>query len=113
MGEARDVMNQVTGAFVSQQWDTAAKLYASDAVAVTPDQGEVRGRDNIVAWSKQFFDGFPDAKYEAVNEYAIDEGYFAGTNTGPLQSPTGQPLLPPAGPSEWRHATLRPSRTAS
>lgn len=97
MGEARDIMNRVTDAFVSQSWDAAAKLYATDAVAVTPDQGEVRGSDNIVAWSKQFFEAFPDARYEPVNEYesgntAIDEGYFVGTNTGPLQGPTGETI---------------------
>jgi ketosteroid isomerase-like protein len=81
MGEARELMNQITGALVSQEWDAAAKLYAADAVAVTPDQGEVRGSDNIVAWQKQFFEGSPDATYEPVDEYesgntAIDEGYF-------------------------------------
>jgi ketosteroid isomerase-like protein len=97
MGEARDVMNRVTDAFFSQDWDAGAKLYAADAVAVTPDRGEVRGKDNIVAWSKELMDGFPDAKYEPVNEFesgntAIDEGYFAGTNTGSLQGPTGETI---------------------
>ena len=50
MGEARDAMNRVTDAFFSGEWDTGGKLYAPDAVAVTPDKGEVTGRDNIVAW---------------------------------------------------------------
>ena len=103
MGEARDLMDQVTNAFFSSDWDTAAKLYAPDAVAVTPDRGEVTGNDNIVAWSKELIDAFPDARYEPVNEYesgntAIDEGYFTGTNTGPLQDPTGG-TIPATGKS--------------
>jgi ketosteroid isomerase-like protein len=97
MGEARDLMDRVTDAFFSSQWDTAAKLYAPDAVADTPDKGEVRGKDNIVAWTKELIDAFPDAKYEPLNEYeagntAIDEGFFVGTNTGPLQGPTGETI---------------------
>jgi hypothetical protein len=40
MREARDLMDRVTNAFVNNDWDTAAKLYAADAVAATPD-----GRD--------------------------------------------------------------------
>jgi ketosteroid isomerase-like protein len=103
MGEARDLMNRVTDAFFRQAWDEAAKLYAGDAVAATPDRGEVRGRDSIVAWTKELIDGFPDARYESVNEYeagntAIDEGYLVGTNTGPLQGPTGE-TIPATGKS--------------
>jgi ketosteroid isomerase-like protein len=103
MGEARDAMDRVTDAIFSGEWHTAAELYAPDAVAVTPDRGEVSGNDSIVAWSKELIDAFPDAKYEPVNEYesghtAIDEGYFAGTNTGPLQGPTGE-TIPATGKS--------------
>lgn len=103
MGEARDAMDRVTDAIFSGEWDTVAKLYAPDAVAVTPDRGEVTGNDNIVGWSRELIDGFPDARYEPVNEYesgntAIDEGYFAGTNTGPLQGPAGE-TIPATGKS--------------
>ena len=103
MGEAREVMDGGTRAFLGQDWDTVTKLYAVDAVAVTPDQGEVRGTDNIIAWVKQFFDAFPDGTYETFIEYesgdtAIDEGYFSGTNTGPLQDPTGE-TIPATGKS--------------
>ncbi len=103
MGEAREVLNRATHAFFSGEWDTGGKLYAPDAVAVTPDKGEVTGRDNIIAWTRELTDAFPDARYEPVNEYesgntAIDEGYFAGTNTGPLQGPTGE-TIPATGKS--------------
>jgi ketosteroid isomerase-like protein len=103
MGEAREVMDGITDAYFSKDMDAAAKLYAPDAVAVAPDAGELRGRDQIVVWSKELFDAFPDATYEPVNEYesgntAIDEGYFVGTNTGPLQGPTGE-TIPATGKS--------------
>lgn len=97
MGEAREVMNRITDAIFRQAWEEAAKLYSSDAVADTPDKGEVRGNDHIVAWAKELTDAFPDAKYEPLTEYeagntAIDEGFFVGTNTGPLQGPTGETI---------------------
>jgi ketosteroid isomerase-like protein len=97
MGEAREVMNRLTEAMFSKDVDAAGKVYASDAVAVTPDQGEVRGAKEIIEWSKQFFDAFPDARYESLHAHeagntAIDEGYFVGTHTGPLRSPTGESI---------------------
>jgi ketosteroid isomerase-like protein len=103
MGEARELMNRITEAIFRQDWGAAAQLYAPDAVAITPDRGQVSGNDNIIAWSRELTVGFPDAKYEPVNEYesgnsAIDEGYFVGTNTGPLQGPTGE-TIPATGKS--------------
>jgi ketosteroid isomerase-like protein len=94
MGEARDVMNRLTDAMFGGDREGAAQLYAPDAVAVTPDQGEVQGREAVMVWNQQFFDAFPDARYELVHSHesgdtAIDEGFFVGTNTGPLPTPTG------------------------
>jgi hypothetical protein len=37
-------------------------MYAPDSVAVTPDQGEVRGREQIVQYLMQFADAFPDLR---------------------------------------------------
>jgi predicted ester cyclase len=72
-----------------------AKLYAAEAVIVTPDQGEIRGREAIVDYFMQFTKSFPDGKYELAagqeaGNVAIDEGYFVGTNTGPLPLPDGE-----------------------
>jgi hypothetical protein len=36
-------------------------LYAQDAVAETPDQGTITGRDQIVAYLGEFSAAFPDA----------------------------------------------------
>jgi ketosteroid isomerase-like protein len=102
MGEAREVMDRLTEAVFAKDREAATALYASDAVAVTPDQGEVTGAGAIMKWNQQFFDAFPDARYESLHAHesgntAIDEGYFVGTHTGPLASPTGD--VPPTGRS--------------
>jgi ketosteroid isomerase-like protein len=103
MAEAREVMDKLTEAIFARDYDAAADLYASDAVAVTPDRGEVRGPQEIVGWAKELLDAFPDARYETLHAHesgdtAIDEGYFTGTNTGPLAAPTGE-TMPATGKS--------------
>jgi ketosteroid isomerase-like protein len=95
MGEARQVMDAVTEAVFQKDLEAAANLYAPDAVMATPDQGELRGREQIIGYLKQFNDAFPDNRYEPAyahesGDTAIDEGYFVGTNTAPLP---GEELL--------------------
>ena len=101
MGEAREVMDRMTEAMMSQDFAALGEIYASDAVAVTPDQGEVRGREPIVQYLKQFIEAFPDLQYESLHAHesgntAIDEGLVVGTNTQPLPMPNGD-SLPPTG----------------
>ncbi len=101
MGEAREVMDRMTEAMMSQDFEALGEIYASDAVAITPDQGEVRGREQIVRYLKQFIDAFPDLQYESLHAHesgntAIDEGFVVGTNTQPLPMPNGD-SLPPTG----------------
>jgi ketosteroid isomerase-like protein len=91
------VMDAVTEAAFQMDLEAAANLYAPDAVMVTPDQGELRGREQIIGYLKQFNDAFPDNRYESAyahesGDTAIDEGYFVGTNTAPLALPTGEEL---------------------
>ena len=50
MGDAREVMDRVTAAVMGQDFDAAAACYAESAVAVTPDQGEVRGREAVISY---------------------------------------------------------------
>jgi len=102
MGEAREVMNRVTETVFSNNREGMSQLYAEDAVAETPDEGTVSGRDAVVDWALEFKVAFPDASYESTREHevgntAIDEGYFVGTNTGPLKLPDGE--IPPTGKS--------------
>ncbi len=97
MGEARRVMDEVTEAAFSGDASAFGKCYAENARAVTPDAGELTGRDEIVNWMRQFTEALPDSKWESLAKYesgdtAIDEGYVVGTNTGPLVMPTGETL---------------------
>jgi predicted ester cyclase len=113
MGEARIVLDQATEASFKQDWATAEKLYALDAIGVTPDQGELKGGEEITRWLKQFFDSFPDAKYEPEYKHesgntAMDEGWFVGTNTGPLLLPTGETL-----PATGKRARVRGADVAT
>jgi ketosteroid isomerase-like protein len=88
-------MDAVTRAVFEKDLEAAANFYAPDAVMVTPDQGEIRGREQIIGYLKQFNDAFPDNRYEFAyahesGDTAIDEGYFVGTHTAPLPLPTGE-----------------------
>lgn len=96
-GEARKVLDQLTEAMFTQDYATAEKLYAPDVVAVTPDQGELKGAAEVIEYTKQFIEAFPDLTYEAEFKHesgstAIDEGWNEGTNLGPLALPTGESL---------------------
>ena len=101
MGEAREVMDRLTDAVMSGDLDALKSLYAPDAVAETPDQGTVPGRDQIAAYLGEFATAFPDASWEDRSKYetgdtAIDEGFFVGTNTGSMTGPNGE-TIPPTG----------------
>jgi ketosteroid isomerase-like protein len=97
MGEAREVMDRVTEAVFKKDSEALKALYASDAVAETPDQGTLNGPDAIAEYLGEFLVAFPDASYDAVHAHesgsnAIDEGYFVGTHTGPLTGPDGETI---------------------
>ncbi|MCL8015819.1 ester cyclase [Streptomyces sp. AS02] len=99
MGQAREVMDRLTEAITTADSKTIAELYAQDAVAVTPDGGELHGRDDIATYWRQMTEAVPHGSYESVHSYevgntAIDEGFFSGRNTGPIQLPTGETLAP-------------------
>ncbi|MET7692245.1 nuclear transport factor 2 family protein [Streptomyces sp. NPDC005483] len=105
MGEAREVMDRLTEAVTHPDLKALGELYAEDAVAVTPDEGEIHGRDDIVAYWRQMTEAVPDGTFETLHSYeagdtAIDEGVFSGRNTGPIQLPTGETL--PATQKEIR-----------
>jgi ketosteroid isomerase-like protein len=96
VGQARKVMDQLTTAMVEERnVQSAMECYADDAIIVTPDAGEVRGRDRIADYWRHFIDAFPDSHYESITKHeagnaAIDEGWLEGTNTAPLSLPTGE-----------------------
>ena len=106
MGQAREVMDRLTEALTSKpDLRALGELFAEDAVAYTPDGGELHGREDIVAYWRQMTDAVPGASFESVHSYeigntAIDEGFYKGRNTGPIQLPSGDSL--PATQKEVR-----------
>ncbi len=97
MGQARDVMDRLTTAMDEKDKETLGRCYAADAVAFTPDQGELRGRDAITGYLFEFWEAMPDVHYEHTarhesGDVAIDEGIIIGTNTGPLRQPSGDSM---------------------
>ncbi|MGV9572543.1 nuclear transport factor 2 family protein [Streptomyces nigra] len=50
MGQAREAMDRLTAAITTADSAAIAEVYAKDAVAVTPDGGELHGRDDITAY---------------------------------------------------------------
>lgn len=108
MGQARELMDQLTEALTTHQDPkTLANLFAEDAVAHTPDGGEIHGRDDIAAYWRQMTDAVPDATFESlasfeVGDTAIDEGIYSGRNTGPLELPDGTSI-----PATLRNIRLR------
>ncbi|MFF5127492.1 ester cyclase [Streptomyces syringium] len=98
MGQARETMDRLTEAVTTAvDLEVVADCYAEDAVAVTPDQGEIRGRENITAYWRQMTEAVPGATFDSLTKYeagdtAIDEGFFRGRNTGPLVLPSGERL---------------------
>lgn len=97
MGQAREVMDRLTAAATAGDRETQLASYAADAVAVTPDQGEITGPEAISDFLSQFAESFPDLEYEYLQKHeagnvAIDEGFITGTNTGPLPLPSGETI---------------------
>lgn len=97
MGEARQVMDQVTYAVTTHDLKALAALYADDAVADTPDEGEIKGREEIAAYLGRFLAAIPDFRWEEAFKHesgdtAVDEGWVVGTNTGPIVLPDGQTI---------------------
>ncbi|MCO4236965.1 nuclear transport factor 2 family protein [Pseudarthrobacter sp. MDT3-28] len=107
MGQARDVMDRLTTAMSAKDKETLAGCYAEDAVAFTPDEGELTGREGITNYLVHFWEALPDVTYEYADKHeagnvAIDEGFVTGTNTGPLSLPSGETL-----PATGKHVRVR------
>jgi uncharacterized protein (TIGR02246 family) len=88
-------------AFNARDLEALAALYRPDAVIVTPDAGELKGREQVAEYHRGFIQAFPDGTTEVVAKHdagniTIDEWIFRGTNSGPLPAPSGE-IVPPTG----------------
>jgi ketosteroid isomerase-like protein len=86
MGQAREAMDRATKAALSNNFEELGSVYAEDAEVVTPDQGTITGRQAIVEG------GFEVLHQHETADTAIDEGYFTGTNSGPIETSDGQSI---------------------
>lgn len=97
MGEARKAIDRMTEAMVTHDRAALAAAYAEDAVAVTPDEGEIKGRDQIADYLGRMLDALPDFRWDSLAEHesgdtSIDEGWVVATNTGDLVLGNGQTI---------------------
>lgn len=101
MGQPRELMDRVTGALLSKDFEALRDLYDPHVIGVTPDAGELHGVDEIIEYFRAMEEAFPNMSYESVGTYesgacAIDQGDMLAHNTGPLHLPDGQ-VLPATG----------------
>ncbi len=100
MGKPREIMDKVTDAIVEERdLDAAVSLYTDDAMIITPDAGELRGRHRIAEYWRPYIEAFPDGRYEVLRKHeagdcAIDEGWLVATHDGPFRLPDGQVIEP-------------------
>lgn len=101
MGKFEDTSRKLADAQNKHDPEKVATFYASDAVAYDPMYPEpLRGREAIRNEAAGFFKGFPDLRFEMVSVIEKDdrsgaaEVRLTGTNTGPIESPTGDEIPP-------------------
>jgi steroid delta-isomerase-like uncharacterized protein len=101
MGKFQDSAKKLADTFTKHDVDALTKLYASDAVAYDPMYPEpLRGRDAIRKDAANYIRAFPDLRFELLTVIEQDERSGAaevrltGTQTGPMEAPTGEEIPP-------------------
>lgn len=97
MTPPRETVHAVIAAFNAHDLSTLARFFTPDVVIVSPDAGEVKGREQATEWERSLMETFPDGMMEIAASYdsgdtVVVEWVFRGTNTGPLQLPGGETL---------------------
>ena len=101
MGAAREITDRIMDAYIAGDRDALVRLYATDAVAETPDAPRIEGGTAIADYLVSIQRAFPDVRRESTTRYesgdtAIDEGFFIGTHTEALITDEGLEV-PPTG----------------
>jgi len=117
MGDLQDLVGRFYDAFTRGDLDAAEACFDPYVTVVSPGVGEMRG---VAAWrahAETFKRAAPDAELrlrsavEASDRIAV-EGTFAGTFTGPLQTPRAR-RRPPARRSPSTTSTCSRSPTTA
>lgn len=96
----RDAFEKGTETFNAHDLAGFAEVLADDVVFRAPGGMQGKGKAACVAFYGGWIEAFPDAHVEVtglhiINEVAVEEGIFTGTQDGVLHSPTGD--VPPTG----------------
>ena len=97
---AREAFEKGTATFNAHDLDGFAEVLADDVVFKAPGGAHGKGKAACAAFFGSWFAAFPDARVEVhavhiVDNVAVEEGTFTGTQRGVLQGPTGD--IPPTG----------------
>jgi predicted ester cyclase len=92
MSAPSEVVERHFAAFAAK--DANAEPYSADAEVIAPG-AQLRGRDQVLAWLRGYWEAFPDARLEAAHsivsgQHVALEGKLAGTHTGVLRTPDGE-----------------------
>ena len=106
------IVEQADDAFNAQDWDQFINLHAESIVVNGPNLNEpIKGREALREYVNRFFTAFPDmtTKRERMfgqGNWVISEEIAAGTNTGPMASPTGEETPPTNKPVQFNQAVV-------
>ncbi len=97
---AREAFARGTDTFNAHDVDGFAEVLADDVTFAAPGGMRGEGKQACVEFYGGWFRAFPDAHVEVhrlhlLDDVAVEEGTFTGTQDGVLQSPAGD--IPPTG----------------
>jgi steroid delta-isomerase-like uncharacterized protein len=98
----REAFEEGTATFNAHDLDGFAKVLADDVVFKAPGGIHGQGKAACTGFFGSWFAAFPDARVEVhavhiVDDFAVEEGTFIGTQNGVLHGPMGG--IPPTGRS--------------
>jgi ketosteroid isomerase-like protein len=99
---AREAFEKGTATFNAHDLDGFKEVLADDVVFKAPGGMHGEGKAACAAFFGSWFAAFPNARVEVeavhiVDDIAVEEGTFTGTQNGVLHGPTGD--IPPTGRS--------------
>ena len=97
---AREAFEKGTATFNAHDIDGFKEVLADNVVFAAPGGLNGDGKEACAAFFGSWFAAFPDARVDVqavhfVDDVAVEEGTFSGTQNGVLRGPTGD--IPPTG----------------
>ena len=97
---AREAFEKGTATFNAHDIDGFKEVLADNVVFTAPGGLHGEGKEACAAFFGGWFAAFPDARVDVqavhiIDDVAVEEGTFSGTQNGVLRGPTGD--IPPTG----------------